>query len=110
MQPKITLQVPVPDSSQIHDKFIPVPDYIIPQTRSRDNSNSRTVKRKTIQDSSREIPTYPDPSYRPPKPAEIPLQEIPRKLMDFDMDINADFKENPPYQEGIIFKNISKSQ
>ena len=37
-----------------------------------------------------------DPIYRPfPKPAEIPLQEIPRKLTDLNTDINMDFKENP---------------
>ena len=99
-QPKITSKVPISESSQIHDKIIPVPDYIIPLTTSGDDWKSRMVKRKTIQNISREIPTYPDPIYRlPPKPTEIPLQEIPRKLMDLDMDINMDFKENSPYQE-----------
>ena len=52
------------------------------------------VKRKTIQDISREIPMYPDPVYRhPPKPTGIPLQEIPRNLMDSQKDINIYFKE-----------------
>ena len=41
VQPKTTLKVPVPENSPLHDKFIPVPDYVIPQTRSRDDSNSR---------------------------------------------------------------------
>ena len=36
------------------------------------------------------------------KPTEIPLQEIPRKLTDFNTDINKDFKENSPYQKGVI--------
>ena len=41
--------------------------------------------------------------YRPPpKPAEIPLQQIPRKLIHLDTDINMDFEENSPYQEGVI--------
>ena len=48
VQPKMTVKVPVPDSSRIH-KFIPVPDYIIPQARSRDDTSSRMIKRKTIQ-------------------------------------------------------------
>ena len=39
-QPKTTLKVPVPESSQIHDKLITVSKYIIPQTRSGDDSNS----------------------------------------------------------------------
>ena len=52
---------------------------------------------------SSEILTYTDPIYRPfPKPTEIPLWEIPRKLMDFDTDIKMDFEENCPYQEGVI--------
>ena len=43
------------------------------------------------------------PIYRPPpKLAEIPIQEIPRKLMDLDLDINMDIEENSPYQEGVI--------
>ena len=50
----------------MHDKIIPIPDYAIPQTRSGDNSSSKLVKRKIIQDISREISMYPDPIYRPP--------------------------------------------
>ena len=97
------MKVPVPDSSQIHDKFIPVPTYIIPQTRSRDDSNSRTNNRNMIQNISREFPPYTDPIYRPPpKPTEITLQEILRKLMDLDTDIDMDFKENSPYEKGVI--------
>ena len=30
-----------------------------------------------------------------PKPTEISLQEIPRKLMDLDTDFNIDFEEIP---------------
>ena len=81
-----------------HDKVIPVHDYVTPQTRSGDDSISRTIKRKTIQDTKREIPAYVDPVYRPPpKPTEIPLQEIPRKFTDLDIDINTDFEENSPH-------------
>ena len=89
----------VPESYRLRDKFVLVPTYIIPKTRSEYDSNSRTIKRKTIQDISREISPYRDPIYRPPhKPTEIPLQDIPRKLMDLDIDINTDFKENSLYQ------------
>ena len=52
---------------------------------------------------SRETAAYTYLTFRPsPKAPEIPLQEIPRKLMDLDTDINMAFKENSPYQEGII--------
>ena len=55
---------------------------------SRCDSISITVKRKTIQDTRREIPAYADPIYRPPPKAnETPFQDIPRKLMDLDSDV-----------------------
>ena len=56
-------QVPVPEISRMHDKIIP--DYAIPYTRSRVDSVSRMVNRKSIQDINREIPTYLDPTYNP---------------------------------------------
>ena len=69
---------------------------------------SRTIRRKGIQDTRREVPAYVDPIYRPPpKPIEIHLQVIPRKIMGSDIDalkqdINMDFEENSPYQEDVI--------
>ena len=61
------------------------------------------VKRKTIQDISREILVYPHQIYRPPpKPTEIRIQKVPRHLLDLDTDINTDFKEESSYQEGVI--------
>ena len=108
-QPKLTLKVPIPKSSSIHDKIIPIPDYAIPQTRSGDDSSSRMVKGKTIQDISREIPMYPDPIYRsPPKLTEIPLQEVPRNVSDWDLDINIDYEENFHYQEGVISETYQR--
>ena len=45
-----------------------------------------------MQGVSREIPMYPDPTYRPPpKTVELPIPEDPRSLLDFDPDINMDF-------------------
>ena len=58
---------------------------------------------------SRDIPPYPDPVYRPPpKPAEIPLQQTPRKLTELDADINMDFEENSPHQEGILTETYQR--
>ena len=46
---------------------------------------------------------YPDPIYRsPPKPTETPIPDIPRNLSDFDQEIKTDFRENSPFQEGMI--------
>ena len=68
------------------------------------------VKRKTVQNINREILTYPDPISRPPpKLTEIPLQEIPRKLMDLSTDVNMDFEENSPFQEGVISETYQRT-
>ena len=99
----------MPENSRIHDKITPIPDYAIPQTRSREDSSSRMVKRKMTQDINGEIPMYPDPIYGPPsKPTEIPLQEVPRNLPDLDTEINTDFEENSPYQEVVISETYQK--
>ena len=98
----------IPESSGYHDKVIPVSDCTIPQTVSECDSISRTIRRKGMQDIRREIPAYADAIYRlPPKPTEIPLWVIPRKLIESDIDvlepdINMDFEENSPYQEGVV--------
>ena len=47
-------------------------------------------------------------SINPPRPKEISLHEFPRKLMDLDMDINMDFEENSPYQEGVISETYQR--
>ena len=53
-----------------------------------------------MQNIRREIPVYAEPFYRPsPKPTEIPLQVIPRKLTNsgidtLEQDINMDFEES----------------
>ena len=113
-QSKIRAKVSVPESFMLekcsghHDKVFPVSNYQIPQTMSEHDSISRTIRRKGIQDTIRKIPAYANPIHRPPSKAnEIPLQEIPRKLMDLDIDalepdINMEFEENSLYQEGVI--------
>ena len=68
------------------------------------------IKRKAIPDTSREILTYPDPTYRPPpKPVKLLIQEVPRSLLDFDPELNTNFEENSSFQEGVI-SNVSKAR
>ena len=79
-----------------------VPVYL-KYTRFRDDSGSRIVERKAIQDVSREIPTYPDPVYRPPpKPVKTSTPKLPGSLSDIDPKLITDFEENSPFQEGLI--------
>ena len=102
-QPNIVSKVPIPECPRIHDKITPIPESAIPHIISGDDSSSRMVNRKIIQDIIREILRYLDPIYRPhSKPEAIPLQEVPRNLLDLDPEINMDFEENSPFQEGVI--------
>ena len=71
----------VPETSRIWDKVVPIPYYAIPHVKSKDDSGSRMVERKAIQDINREIPIYTDPVYRPsPKPVKSPIPKIPGSL------------------------------
>ena len=108
-QSKVALKFPIPERSSIQDEITPIQDYAIPQTRSGDDPSCRMVQRKIIQDVNREIPRYPDPVYKcPPRPTEIPIQEIPSNLSDFDPEINMDFEENSPFQEGVISETYQR--
>ena len=70
------------------------------------DSISRTI-RKGMQDSRRKFQLILIQFIGPPKPTEILLQVIPRKIADIatlEQDINIYFEENSPYQEHVILK------
>ena len=110
IQPKTRAEISIPESSQLHDKVMTVPTYVIPQAMSGGNSISSTIKSKTIQDTRWEIQAYADPIYRPPPdPTDPPFQEIPRKLTDLDTDINMDFVEIPHIKK-MSYQKCTKGQ
>ena len=48
-------------------------------------------------------PIYPDPLMKlPPRLPDIKVQDDRKINLDLDLEINKDFEENSPYQEGII--------
>ena len=48
------------------------------------------------------IPICPDPTYRPPpKLTRVPTLESPENI-NISPQINIDFEENSPFQEGVI--------
>ena len=52
-----------------------------------------------------QAPFYPDPLMKPPsRPPDKIVQNNRQINLDLDMEINKDFEENSPYQEGIISK------
>ena len=50
-----------------------------------------------------QVPFYPDPLIKPPP--RLPVVKTPdnrRMTLDLELDINKNFEENCPYQEGMI--------
>ena len=58
-----------------------------------------------ILDKNRELPFCPDPIYRPPpRPPKTLQPQNSESKADTSPKIDIEFKENSPYQEGIISK------
>ena len=91
----------IPEALKIESAITSQINYA-PPAQSITNSNDEvTHKRPIIKD----IPFYPDPSYRPPpKPIRTPtpgsLQYL--ESPDINPEINIDFEENSLFQEGVI--------
>ena len=52
----------------------------------------------------KDIPFYPDPTYRPPlKIIRTPMPGS-SESTDINPEINIDFKTNSPFQEGVILE------
>ena len=50
-----------------------------------------------------QTPFYPDPVVKPPPRPPDKIAQNDRQInLDLDLEINKDFKENSPYQEGVI--------
>ena len=61
-----------------------------------------------------QIPFCPDPILNPPPTPPDKKSQNDRQInLDLDIEINKDFKENSPYQEGIIseiYQRLNRSQ
>ena len=61
-----------------------------------------------------QTPNYPDPVMKPPPRPPDKITQNDRQInLDLDLEINQDFEENSPYQEGIIseiYQRPEKSQ
>ena len=96
-------KISMPNTSKTQDIAIPIPDYAIPSVKPKGDTSRKVIERKIIQDVSKDIPIYPDPVYRPPpKPVRTSIPEILGSLLDIDPELNSDFEENSPFQEGVI--------
>ena len=77
-----------------------MPNFATP-VQSISTLSMETINRKMMQRTSKDIPFYPDPMYRPPlKSVRIPMSEVSENI-DIDPELNTEFKENSPFQEGV---------
>ena len=75
------------EASKIEKKVITHLDFTIP-VQSVNNPSTKAINRRPM---IKDIPFYPDPTYRPqPKPIRIPASESPENI-DFSLEINIDF-------------------
>ena len=80
-----------------------IPNFTIHLRQSKGDSGTNMIDRKIIQDIAKEIPIYPDPIYRSlPKPVKTLITGIPGSLLDIDSELNTDFEDKSPFQEGVI--------
>ena len=94
----------IPEVSNIEMKITNQADVTTP-AQSITNSNAEVTHRRPL---IKDIPFYQDPTYRPlPKPVRTLMSgssESSESLesTDINPEINNDFKENSPFQEGVI--------
>ena len=89
---------------KIEKKDINQPDFTTP-VQSINNSSVEVINRIPI---INDIPFYPDPNYRPPpKLVRIPMSESLGNI-DISPEINIDFEENSPFQEGVILETFQR--
>ena len=68
-------------------------------------SSAQTAHRQPLRPKvvTGQVPSYPDLYIRPPpRPPDLKENQGNLTGLDTDKDINTDFEENSPYQEGII--------
>ena len=88
----------IPEVSKIERKVIPHQNFTTP-VQSVSNPSMEAINRRPM---IKDIPFYPDPTYRPPsKLIRIPMSEGPGNI-DISPEININFEENSQFQEGVI--------
>ena len=89
-------KIPTDQKVTIDSTKFPVPNQLI-------TSETEIVTKRWVQDKNREQPFQPDPFFRPTP--RLPDNLQPESLKTYTvtkMNIDIDFEENSPYQEGII--------
>ena len=96
--PASELSKKIPKVSKLEKKVITHPDFTTPVQSVNIPSTGAINRRPMI----KTIPFYLDPTDRPPpKPIRIPKSEGGENI-DISPEINIDFEEDSPSQEGVI--------
>ena len=116
MQKKPPINQPNAQSAEnskfLHYQKIPVevinmPNFTTPG-QSISNSSMEAIYRRMMQQISKDIPFCPDQVYQPPpKPLRIPMSKPPEN-MAINLELNTDFEENSPFQEGVIAESYQR--
>ena len=97
----------IPEIPKSQNILTTMSSFVTP-VQSKDDSCSKMIDRQMIQDANREIPFYSDPVCQPhPKQVKLPLPRITGSL-DINLELNIDFVENSPFQEGVILETYQR--
>ena len=104
-----------PEVPKIENEVINMPNVTTP-VQSISNPSTEMINRRMMQKISKDIPFYPDPTYRPsPKPVRIPISQIPGNI-DINLELNTDFEGNLSYlkhtkdQINHFFRNLKNQK
>ena len=73
--------------------------------KSITNSTAEVTHRRLM---IKDIPFYPDPTYRPPPKPVITHAPESSENTGINAEINIDFKEISPFQEGVISETYQR--
>ena len=94
----------IPEVSKIETGITNQADSTTP-AQSISNSYTEVAHRSPM---IKDIPFYPDPTYRPPaKQVRTPVPGS-SESTDINPEINIDFDENSPFQEGVILETYQR--
>ena len=90
----------IPEEPKIEKVVVNMLNLTTP-VQSISNPSMEMINRSIMQKIIKDFPFYPDPTYRSiAKPVRIPMSEVPGNI-DVNLELNTDFEENCPFQEGV---------
>ena len=122
VDPSVQEQTQVTGENHVKDQLMPeqrknISTPGVEQKASTSIEQGRYITPKhlnRLQAGKIQTPNYPDPVMKPsPRPPDKITQNDRQINLDLDLEINQDFEENSPYQEGIIseiYQRPEKSQ